>query len=78
MSGSRINKGRELLFEKRYPRTRVREEGAARLERRGKLSLTSRPVRDGSIGRCLLTKAGLDRAFQISVPARIAHFGDGL
>jgi hypothetical protein len=56
-----------------YPRSRVREEPDERLEGRGKLSSTGRAVRDGSIGRYLLTNAGQNRASKKTAAARIAR-----
>ena len=57
--------------EKRYPRSRVPEEAAGRLEGRGKLSSTARAVRDGSFGCRLLTNTGLDCALTKTVTARL-------
>ena len=72
---SRIVSREETQQEKRYQRGRVHEEGEARLEGRGKLSLTARAVRDGSFGRHLLTNTGLDCTLTINVTPRIAQEG---
>ena len=66
-----MTSGQETHQEKSYPRSRVPEEGEARLEGRGKQSSTARAVRDGSFGRCLLTNAGQNRALMKTVTALI-------